>query len=131
MILEALADKLQTASVGTVATNVFIGLLPDQPDKCLSLYEYAGQAPYEVFRNEAATIEIPTVVVMTRGARNDYPAARQFAEDARDALCSIVDETISGVRFLRVAEASSINYVNTDDNDRPRFTVTLTAYVER
>jgi hypothetical protein len=131
MILEALVDKLQTASVGTVATNVFIGLMPDQPDKVIALYEYAGQAPLEVFRNETATIEVPTVIVMARAARNDYPTARAFLEDARDALCGIIDETISNVRFLRVAEASSINYVNTDDNDRPRFTVSLTAYVER
>lgn len=131
MILEALADKLVSASVGSLATNIFIGLLPDQPDKCLALYEYAGEEPREVFRNEAASIEVPTVVVMARGARNDYPTARDFAADARDALCAIVDETISSVRFLRVKETSSINYVNSDDNDRPRFTVTFTVYVER
>ena len=131
MILEALADKLVSASVGSLANNIFIGLLPDQPDKCLALYEYAGEEPREVFRNEAASIEVPTVVVMARGARNDYPTARDFAVDARDALCAIVDETISGVRFLRVKETSSINYVNSDDNDRPRFTVTFTVYVER
>jgi hypothetical protein len=50
MILEALADKLTAASVATVGTNLFIGLMPDKPDVCVGLYEYAGAAPLEVLR---------------------------------------------------------------------------------
>ena len=45
MILEALADKLTTASVATVGTNLFLGMMPDSPDLCVALYEYAGAPP--------------------------------------------------------------------------------------
>jgi hypothetical protein len=50
VILEALADKLTAASVATVGSDLFIGLMPDKPDVCVALYEYAGAPPLEVMR---------------------------------------------------------------------------------
>ena len=130
-MLDALADKLNSASVAVTASTLFIGLMPTSPDVCVALYEYAGSPPMEVFVNNAATIEMPSVQVMTRAGRNDYPTARALMESVRDVLTGITDETISGVRFLRVNAISSINYLNTDDNDRPRFTLSLQVFMER
>lgn len=130
-MLDALADRLNSASVAVTASNLFIGLMPTSPDVCVALYEYAGSPPMEVFANNAATLEMPSVQVMTRAGRNDYPTARNLIESVRDVLTSITDETISGVRFLRVSEINSINYLNTDDNDRPRFTLSLQVVMER
>lgn len=131
MILESLADRLNSASVTVTATNLFIGLMPDQPDLCAALYEYAGAGPLEVLRSNTATLERPSIQVMCRGARNDYPTARALIEAIRDTLTDITDETISGLRFLRVNQISGINALGTDDNDRPRFTLSLQAVVER
>lgn len=131
MILEALADKLTAASVATVGTNLFIGIMPNSPDVCVSLYEYAGSPPLEVMRDNDATLERPSVQVLARASRNDYPTARDLISDVRDSLTSITDETIGNVRFLRVNQNSSINAVGTDDNDRPLFTLSLTTVVER
>lgn len=131
MILEALADKLTSASVATVGANLFIGLMPDQPDVCVALYEYAGAPPLEVLRDNDASLERPSVQVMVRASRNDYPTAQTLITAVRDSLTGITDETISGVRFLRVNQNSSINHVGTDDNDRPGFTLSLQAVVER
>jgi hypothetical protein len=130
-MLDALADKLNSASVAVTASTLFIGLMPTSPDVCVALYEYAGSPPMEVFVNNAATIEMPSVQVMTRAGRNDYPTAKALMESVRDVLTGITDETISGVRFLRVNAISSINYLNTDDNDRPRFTLSLQVFMER
>lgn len=131
MMLEALADKLTSASVATVGTNLFIGIMPNSPDVCVSLYEYAGSPPLEVLRDNAATLERPSVQVMVRASRNDYPTARDLIADVRDSLTSITDETINTVRFLRVNQNSAINAVGTDENDRPLFTLSLTTVVER
>lgn len=131
MILEALADKLNSASVAITGTNMFIGLMPDDPDVCLSLYEYAGSQPLEVLRDNNATLERPSVQVLVRATRNDYPSARALIESARDTLTGITDETISNVRFLRVSALSSINAVGMDDNERPMFTLALQAVTER
>lgn len=130
-MLEALADRLQTASVATPGVNLFIGLMPNSPDVCVALYEYAGEQPLEVMVDNAATLERPSVQVMARATRNDYPTARQLIEDVRDTLTAITNEEISGVTFLRVNQNSSINAVGTDDNDRPLFTLSLTTVVER
>lgn len=131
MILEALADKLTSASVATVGANLFIGLMPNTPDVCAALYEYAGSAPLEVMRDNDATLERPSVQVMVRATRNDYPAARNLIENIRNTLTEITNETISGVTFLRVNQNSSINAVGTDENDRPLFTLSLMTVVER
>lgn len=131
MILEALADKLTTASVATVGVNLFIGLMPNSPDACVALYEYAGAPPLEVMRDNDSTLERPSVQVMVRAGRNDYPAAQTLITSVRDCLTGITDETISDVRFLRVNQNSSINHIGTDDNDRPGFTLSLQTVVER
>ena len=131
MMLEALADRLNSASVAITGTNLFIGLMPNDPDVCIALYEYAGSQPLEVLRNNNATLERPSVQVLVRATRNDYPTARDLIEAARDTLTGITDETISNVRFLRVSALSSINAVGIDDNERPMFTLALQAVTER
>lgn len=130
-MLEALADRLQSASVATIATDLYIGLMPNSPDTCVALYEYAGSPPMEVLVDNTATIERPSVQVITRAGRNDYPTARALIENVRDTLTDITDDTISGVRFLRVTQISSINALGVDENDRPRFSLSLQVMVER
>jgi hypothetical protein len=130
-MLEALADRLQSASVANTGVNLFIGLMPDKPDVCVALYEYAGAPPLEVMQDNAATLERPSVQVIVRASRNDYPTARNLISNIRNTLTEITDETISGVTFLRINQNSSINAVGTDDNDRVMFTLSLTAVVER
>lgn len=131
MMLESLADRLQSASVAFPAVDLFIGIMPDQPDKCVAIYEYAGAPPLEVMVSNTATLERPSVQVMVRAARNDYPTARALIESVRNTLTGITDETISGERFLRVNQISSINALGVDDNDRPRFTLSLQVVMER
>jgi hypothetical protein len=82
-------------------------------------------------RDNAATLERPSVQVMVRASRNDYPTADTLITAVRDTLTGITDEEISGVRFLRVNQNSSINHIGTDDNDRPGFTLSLMTVVER
>jgi len=130
-VLEALADRLASASVAVTASTMFIGIMPDTPDLCVALYEYAGAPPLEVLRSNTATLEQPSIQVMTRGSRNDYPGARALMEHVLDTLCAITDETISGVRFLRVSNLSAINALGTDEKDRPEFSLSLRAVVER
>lgn len=131
MMLEALADRLQSASVAFVAQNLFIGLMPDKPDLCVALYEYSGASPLEVMRDDAATLERPSVQVMVRGGRNDYPTARALIESVRDTLTAITNQSIGSERFLRVNNLSSINALGVDDNDRPQFSLALQAVIER
>lgn len=130
-MLDALAQRLTTASIATQGVNLFAGLMPDGPDLCVSLYEYAGLEPLEVMRSASATLERPRVQVMVRAARDDYAAGRVLTASVRDNLTNITDTTISGTRFLRVASISSINQIGRDEKDRVLFTLSLEAVVER
>jgi len=130
-MLEALAARLQSASVAVPGTDLFLGMMPNSPDECVALYEYSGAAPLEVLVSDDATLERPSIQVMTRAGRNDYPTARTLMANVRDALTAITDDTISDVRFLRVHSLSSINALGVDENERPRFTLSLQAVVER
>jgi hypothetical protein len=131
VILDAIADRLQAASIVFPAVDLFIGIMPDQPDRCVSIYEYAGASPLEVMVNEDATLERPSIQVLIRAGRNDYPTARSLAASVQNALVNIANETISGQRFLRVHALSSVNAVGTDENHRPIFSLALQAVVER
>jgi hypothetical protein len=131
MMLEALAERLQSASVAFPAQDLFIGLMPDKPDRCVAIYEYAGAQPLEVLVNNSATLERPSVQVLVRAARNDYPSAKALISSVRNSLTGITNETISGERFLRVNQISSINALGVDDNERPRFTLSLQVVMER
>lgn len=130
-MLESLADRLNSASVAVTASNLFIGLMPDQPDLCVAIYEYSGQSPLEVLTSNTATLDRPSVQVLVRASRNDYPTGRALTASVRDVLTAITDETISGERFLRVNSVSSITALGVDSNDRPRFSLSLQVVMER
>jgi len=130
-MLPELASKLVSASVGTLATDLFLGMIPDKPDLCVALYEFSTVAPLETLGNMDATLERPGVQVLVRSGRNDYVSGRNKMVEVRNILTNITDETISGVRFLRVSPDSSINSIGVDENGRPKFTLTLSVVTER
>lgn len=130
-MLEQLADQLATDGVGTVGTNIYIGLMPTSPDLCLALYEYSGDPPLEAFQDGGASLDQPSVQVMARAGRNDYPSARTLMLNARNSLTAVTNVTIGSVRFLRVRDISAINALGGDEKDRPRFTLSLSVVVER
>ena len=131
MILEALGDYLQTNSIGTLGTNIFLGKMPASPDYCICLYEYEGMAPKESFGGNPYDVEMPRIQVVVRGARDDYPTARDGAKTIKDLISDITDVTISSTKVLRVASLGSTIPLGLDDKDRPRIAANFQAYVER
>ena len=139
MIIESIGDYLQNtasafgahASQGTLGTNIFLGKMPATPDACVTIYEYEGMAPKESFGGNPYDIDMPRIQVMVRGARDDYPTARDKAKTIRDLLSDLTDVTISSTKILRVASLGAFIPLGLDDKDRPRIAVNFQAYVER
>ena len=131
MILEALGDYLQTNSIGTLGTNIFLGKMPANPDYCITLYEYEGMAPVESFGGAPYDIDMPRIQIVVRGARDDYPTARDGAKAVRDLLSDLTNVTISSTNILRVASLGAFIPLGLDDKDRPRIAANFQAYVER
>jgi hypothetical protein len=129
-LLDALADQLQTAGIGTVATDIFLTVMPDSPDFCIVLVEDTGTGPEQVFGSSSYAIERPRIRVFVRASRNDYPAARAKAVLIRNAIGGIRDQIISGVHFLSVMATSDIYPVGRDGDDRPTIGIDFSGWVQ-
>jgi hypothetical protein len=122
-VLESLGSYLQTNSQGTLGTNMFYGRMPDNPDVCITLYEYEGQPPMQNFGASAFSLEMPRVQVVTRASREDYPTARDKAVAIRALLAAMTEVTVGDKRILRVQSLGSVVPLGYDTNDRPKFAV--------
>ena len=131
MILEALGDYLVTNTRGTLGTNIFLGKMPATPDFCITLYEYEGLAPRESFGGNPYDIDMPRIQVVVRGARDDYPTARNEVTTIRGLFADLTDITISNTRILRVASLGASIPLGLDDKDRPRLAANFQVHVER
>ena len=118
-LLDALGAHLQTSGVGTLATDIFLGVMPDSPDACILIVEDNGVGPVHTFGTATYSVERPRIRVFCRAARNDYPAARTKAVAVRAALGAIRNQTISGTDFLSVMPTSDFYPVGRDGDDRP------------
>ena len=118
-ILDALGAYLQTNSMGTLATDIFLARMPDTPDACVVLYESAGIGPTQVFGASIHGVSHQRIRVLCRAARNDYPAARTKATDVRAILGAIRATTLSGVVIHTVLATSDVYPVTRDQDDRP------------
>lgn len=128
-LLDALGAKLQTDGVGTLATNIFLGYLRDNPDVAVGVFEDRGNGAEQVFGSSAVAIEQPSIRVVARAARNDYPAARAKILAVRSSLGAIRDVTLSGVNFMCVIATSDPYPMGLDEHERAMFGLDLQAWV--
>lgn len=120
-ILDDLGAFLATAGVGTVGTNIFLGRLPDDPDKCLALFESPVQGgPQDTFgRDTAPVYELPGLQVQSRAAT--YTEARSFIQSAWNELVKIGNETLTATYYLRCEPLESPVPLDRDDAERMKF----------
>lgn len=118
-VLDALGQYLQTQGVGTLGTNIFLTILPDNPDVCLVVTEENGTGPVHHLGNNMDALNRPRIRVFARAGRNDYPAARALAQSARVALRGIANQTVEGVYILSITPTSDFYPITRDGDDRP------------
>lgn len=136
-ILESVGDYLQNSasafgahsSQGTLGTNLFLGVLPESPDACVAIYENSGSSPAFTMGTGGIVIDYPMLQVITRATREDYPTARDKAENIRVLLASVLEQTISGVHIMRIEPMGSINQLGVDPKYRPLISVNFRCLV--
>ena len=127
-LLDALGTVLQSASVGTLATSIFLSRRPETPDSLVTVFESgAGEAIY-THRSAGAVLHKTNVQVVARADREDYPAARTKIAAVVAAFEAVDELTTDGVRLLRIEQLGQPVPMGYDENDRPmvamNFTVT-------
>lgn len=129
-VLDSLGTYLQTAGVGTLGTSIFLTQFQDTPDTAVCLFERQGFDPVHTFGAGVTYGDRPLIRVLCRGPRNDYPTARQKAEAVRAALGAIRAQTLSGIKFECVLDATGIYPMGRDKEERPIIAVDFTAWVQ-
>lgn len=56
--IEQVATYLQTGSIGTLGTNLFIGNLPDSVDSCVAVFDTGGMQPDIYLPTKEPTFQI-------------------------------------------------------------------------
>lgn len=85
MLLNEVAEYLHQQDVGFfdpqgLKGNIFIGVLPDQPETCMALYPTGGQQA-----NSKLGYDMPTFQIITRGSM-DMRKGYELSQKAYDAL---------------------------------------------
>jgi hypothetical protein len=123
-VLEDLGGFLEGLSLVTVGTDLFLGNMPPSPSVCCALLEYEGEPPLRnqsegVARSGAQTGERPRIQLLCRS--ESYAAGRSLTQSIWSALDGIVNQTINGTWYVRVAAQQSVFHVEHDDNERELF----------
>ncbi len=122
MLLDDIGDLLSTGGIGTVGSTadygIYLGVMPNSPDKVVSINETGGVAPYRKMTATAGEVvaERPRVQVIVRTTL--YTSGRQKANDAWKLLESLPERTINSTRYLYAESVQSPFLIGRDENDR-------------
>lgn len=130
-ILESVGDYLVTHAYGTLGTNLFLGTLPESPDACVAVYESAGSPSGFTMGPGGIVFDYPMIQVICRAEREDYPTARDKAENIRNTLASVLESNISSVHIMRIEPMGGVNPLGVDGKYRPLVSVNFRCLVRR
>lgn len=127
---ESAAALLVTAGVVVTTPTpgsylVRVGLLTEDSDALVSVYDSGGQNPSPKF-----LLEFPRIMCCVRGAARDYSGAYAKVRAVKDVLLGLDPQVISGDRWSGVTGVGDITFLKYDDRDRPLFTVNFRIILE-
>ena len=127
-MLEQISAYLEAQGIGT-ADDICIGLMPDKPDDCIALFEYAG-SPIPLHWAG----EYPGLQVRVRGS--SYSTGRDKIGAIVTALHGLHDQVLAvgesdGTRYLLIRARGTPELLNRDASDRVEFVVNFEIIKER
>ena len=110
-MLNEIGAYLATKSIGTVGTDIFLGLMPDKPDNCIALFEYAGSPPDLHWPGEYPGLQV-------RVRDKSYSAGKAKIEQIVRVLHGLHETVLGGTRYLLVKARGSPEVLKRDNNNR-------------
>jgi hypothetical protein len=123
-LLTEIGAYLATKSIGTVGTDIFLGLMPDQPDNCIALFEYAGSPPDLHWAGEYPGLQV-------RVRNKSYAMARAKIGEIVKELHGLHEQTLSGTRYLLIRARGAPEVLKRDANNRVELFVNFEIIKER
>lgn len=123
-MLSDIGNYLQAQGIGTLGTNIFLGLIPDEPDNCVALFEYAGSPPDLHWNGEYPGLQV-------RVRNKSYAAARTKIGEVAKKLHGLHEQMLSGTRYLLIKARGSPEVLKRDNNNRVELFVNFEIIKER
>ncbi|MFY9189420.1 MAG: minor capsid protein [bacterium] len=123
-MLKAISEYFEEEDVGTVGTDIFCGMMPDQPDNCVALFEYAGSPPDLHWPGEYPGLQV-------RVRNTSYPAGRAKIGEVMDLLHGLYEKELGGTRYLLVKARGAPEVLKRDGSNRIEFFVNFEIIKER
>jgi len=122
VLINDVADYLAEEGIGTVATDIFCGYLPDETADCIAVLDTGGSEP-----DKDIPTKEPTFQVMIRAS--DYSAGKAQLDAVRAALHRSANiSLVSGETYfyfiLAIAEGG---HLGRDDGGRDLFSINFRA----
>ena len=123
-MLKEIGTYLQAQGIGTLGADIFLGLMPDQPDDCVALFEYAGSPPDLHWNGEYPGLQV-------RVRNKSYAAGRAKIEEVVKELHGAHELTLNGTRYLLIKARGSPEVLKRDNNNRVELFVNFEIIKER
>jgi hypothetical protein len=101
--------------------NIFETFRPSEPDRCVTVYELAGQSPMRTFGANFAWEE-PRLQIVSRASMADgWGVAHADARAIWDLLRAVVNKNINGTQYLIINPSGNPEPQSLDPNGRPLY----------
>lgn len=110
-MIDDIGAYLASRGVGIVGTDIYLGSMPDRPDRCLALYELEGERPEYHWDAER-----PTLLIRARGA--DQAEARELIASVWRELWNLTGIVSNGTRYHRIEARGSVAQTGRDARGR-------------
>ena len=104
---------------GTVGTTIWEGQMPATVDAGVCLNEYAGAEPDYVLSTAGVYVERPHFQVYCR--HTNYATGRALIETWYQLLAAVVNQTLTGVKYLRIEPVQQPFSVNPPQDAQGRW----------
>jgi hypothetical protein len=118
---EDIKDIIELSSSGlslVFATDLFVSKMKEDVNQCVCIYDGPGGSPEANY-----DLDYPTVQVRVRGNRMAYREAYALANDIKQLLHGMTNETINGTRYIEIVCSGDIMHIGYDESERPIFSV--------
>ena len=119
------AKDLLTTHVGTSGWTIEVGVMPDTPNKVISINDTGGLTP-----NPKWLLDFPTLKVVIRGEVSGYLDTFREAKAVKDLLLGIDAQVLNGDRWDGITQNGDLGFIGRDENMRPLFSVNFSIIIE-
>jgi hypothetical protein len=127
MVVEELGAFLVAQGLAVLNADLWLHVMPDEPDDAAVIIEYAGDEPDYVQNDRKVELEYPRVQVAVRGELPEVTRLR--AEQIYQSLMMIDNELLSGTRYLSCLPVDTPAMLGRDESGR--FMSTINFRVEK